>query len=393
MLRRLSKKSLFWPSAVIPLLLAGCATSYVTGEPEFILFSEETEINMGKNFSGEYLKEHDTYPDKELRDYVKDIGNKIARASHRPGLPYQFEVINEDTVNAFTFPGGQVFVYTGLLEKMENEAELAAVLAHEIGHNTARHGIKKLQANLGIQILSIAASVATGKDITDITANALNILLLGYSRQEELQADRLGLQYLINAAYNPEAMVWLQKIFLKMKEEEPSGIEKVLSTHPPSSERINKAQEEIVRLKKEIKIEVKGLVDEEEYKEKIHKRIEKDRDLMRSHFSEARLSKTPDGIVTDKFSVKNIDITMDIHWKDVKKELYKVSIELYEPKGRLVSKIRDKFTPQDTFINTTHTLTGIGIFAEKNNLIGKWKAKVLLNGFPVHEKVFYIESR
>lgn len=378
---------------IIPLLLAGCATSYVTGEPELILFSEESEINMGKNFSGEYLKEHDTYPDSELRDYIKNVGIKIAKTSHRPELPYRFEIINEDSINAFTFPGGQVFIYSGLLEKMENEAELAAVLAHEIGHNTARHGIKKLQANLGIQLLAIAASVSTGKNIAEITADALNILLLGYGRQEELQADRLGIQYMVNAGYEPEAMVWLQKIFLKMKEGEPNVIEKVLSTHPPSLERIAKTQEELEKLKAEGKRAAKGIVNEEEYKEKVVKKIERDRELIRSYFSKAIFSRTPDGTATDRFNVMDNDMTITLHWKGLKKESYTVSIEWHEPKGRLVHTMRDKFTSEDTTIYTSHTLKGIGSFAAKNNLTGRWKAKILLNGFSVYEKDLYIEYR
>ncbi len=128
-------------------LLQGCATNPVTGEQDFVLMSESEEISLGAKYNEQLLQEMSVYPDPELAAYVDQVGQRIAKVSHRPQLNYSFTVIDTPTVNAFALPGGYIYITRGILAYLNSEAELAAVLGHEVGHVTARHSVRQQSAS------------------------------------------------------------------------------------------------------------------------------------------------------------------------------------------------------------------------------------------------------
>lgn len=237
------------------VVLSGCATIYnpATQRHETLL-STPVEIaigNIARTQMGLFSLQMGKIDPNQLAR-VQTIGQQIAEVSDRKDVPYRFGAIQKKSLNAFALPGGTIYVHSGLAEKASDD-ELAAVIAHEVGHVAARHAAKHLQADLGFTLL-VQIAAATGADpASGQVANSIyGLLRNGYSRQDELEADRLGLHYADRAGYNPDGMV---TFFEKMLEEDP---EDPLSratvwqrTHPLASDRIQKAKEEIARLRQE----------------------------------------------------------------------------------------------------------------------------------------------
>jgi len=186
--------------------LIACASN-PTGGANFVLMSENTEIEKGRELHAEMLQQNPIYDDPELQAYVEKIGQKMAAISHRPDLDYVFTIIDSPDINAFALPGGFVYVNRGLLNYLNSEAQLAAVLGHEIGHITARHAVRQQTAARSASAASIALIFATGVDMRDTTSLISGALISGYGRDMELEADSLGAEYLYKAGYNPLAMV------------------------------------------------------------------------------------------------------------------------------------------------------------------------------------------
>ncbi|HEY7840592.1 MAG TPA: M48 family metalloprotease, partial [Gammaproteobacteria bacterium] len=189
---------------------AGCATNPVTGKQDIVLMSEKDEIAMGEQVNAQVMQGERIYNDVELQNYVQYVGNKLAQKSHRPGLNYRFTVLDSKDVNAFALPGGYIYVTRGLLAYLNSEAELAAVLGHEIGHVTARHAVRQHSAT---QLTSIGAAIGSafipgvgqaGYQLAGVLGEAM---LKGYGREHELEADRLGAEYLARTGYDPDAMI------------------------------------------------------------------------------------------------------------------------------------------------------------------------------------------
>ena len=130
------------PLIIVLFVLKGCATNPVTGNPDFVVISEQQEISIGANYHERILEENKILDDKELNDYVQKLGTEIARKSHRPNLKWKFTIIDSPQFNAFATPGGYVYMYRGMLNYFNSEAELVGVLGHEIGHITARHAVR-----------------------------------------------------------------------------------------------------------------------------------------------------------------------------------------------------------------------------------------------------------
>lgn len=223
-------------------MLTGCAATYnpATGKEEKIMYSREKEIAIGRAVAKKLEKKYKV--DKEKAQYVEWIGRRVAFASDRIDLPYSFKILDRKDLNALSLPGGPVYITKALVDKL-NEDELAAVLGHEIAHITARHGVKKLQAYKLYTLLTIA--LMTRKETrgaAKFTAQALNILSLGYSQEDELQADRLGATYAYKAGFDPWASLTVLK---KLQEEKKKkGVSSSwLSTHPLTSERISALKE------------------------------------------------------------------------------------------------------------------------------------------------------
>jgi len=189
-------------------LLPSCAINPATGTPDLVLMSESAEINMGKELHEKVLKSMPIYQDERLTAYIDSIGQKIVKNSDRPDIKYHFTILDSPNINAFALPGGYIYINRGLLAFLDSEAQLAAVLAHEIAHVTARHVVRQDTANKGASTLSIVSVFTTGSvvlgDVTNLMSTAA---VKGYGREMELEADGFGAEYLFNSGYDPHAMV------------------------------------------------------------------------------------------------------------------------------------------------------------------------------------------
>jgi predicted Zn-dependent protease len=204
------------------LVLSACATNPVSGRKDFVLMSEAQEVELGRQNDPAIRKQYGRYDDAALQAYVNAIGQRVAAKSHRAGLTFHFTVLDSEEVNAFALPGGYVYITRGILAYLQSEAELAAVLGHEIGHVTARHGVRQYTAATAAGLGATLASVfvpglgsASGQQLVSVLGNAL---LSGYGREHELEADRLGAQYLARSGYDPDAMIGVIGV-LKNQEE------------------------------------------------------------------------------------------------------------------------------------------------------------------------------
>ncbi len=241
--------SLALVALTIVMLSTGCATNPVSGEKDFVLMSEDQELEMGRQYHQEVLEQMPVYEDPELQAYVNRIGQEIAEKSHRQGLIYRFTVLDSPTVNAFALPGGYIYITRGILAYMNSEAHLAGVLGHELGHVTARHSVRQHSTGTLVQILGAAATVATGSRAVGDLSNTLGgALVSGYGRKMELEADRLGAEYLANTGYEPDEMIGVIGILKsqeqfeiqRAKEEnrEPRAYHGLFATHPANDRRL-----------------------------------------------------------------------------------------------------------------------------------------------------------
>ncbi len=242
------------------LTFFGCAINPVTGQRELMFISENQEIEFGKklypNTLWGDLGGGGEYKDEKLKTYLKDIVVRIHGVSHRPGLPVQFAIQNSSVPNAWAIPG-YVVMTRGLLAALDSEAEFTFVMGHEMGHVSARHSARQITRGMLHQIGLGAAGIALeDREASDIAlrlgAVGSSLLLLKYSRDDELQADRLGIQYMTNLGYNPENAVSAHKNLerasheylksLGKNAEERSFFEDLLSTHPRTAARIEEIQ-------------------------------------------------------------------------------------------------------------------------------------------------------
>ncbi len=153
----MNRNKIFLWAIVIIVLFIHCTTSYITGRRQFMLISEGEEINIGSNYAPQIVFEFGgAYKDDRLNDYMNDVGNSLARVSHRPTLDYHFKVVNSSIINAFALPGGYIYITRGMLDVLRNEAELAGILGHEIAHVCARHGASQMSKAMGFQIVLYA---------------------------------------------------------------------------------------------------------------------------------------------------------------------------------------------------------------------------------------------
>src|SRR5256885_287468 len=182
-----------------------CAVNPATGSRQLMLISESQEIAMGRDYDREVTASIGLYPDSALQGWIQQFGARLAATSERPNLPWSFRVVDDPVVNAFALPGGFIYVTRGILAHLNSEAELAGVVGHEIGHVTARHSASQMTkqqlAQVGLAVGAIA-SPELGR-YTGLASQALGVLFLKYSRDNESQADELGLRYLRRGRYDP----------------------------------------------------------------------------------------------------------------------------------------------------------------------------------------------
>lgn len=232
------------PIVLFAALTAACATNPVTGKKQISLLSEAEELAIGQQQDSEIRREMGVYDDPGLGRYVNDIGQELARSSHRPNLPWTFTIVDSSAINAFALPGGYVYVTRGLLAYLDDESELAGVLGHEIGHVTARHAAqaytRQAEANLGLNILSIF--VPSTRPFADLGATGLGVLFLKNGRENELEADRLGVEYGSGAGYDPAGVPRFLATLARVDALSDRGVPNWLSTHPAPESRVTKAE-------------------------------------------------------------------------------------------------------------------------------------------------------
>lgn len=223
---------------------AGCATNPITGEKEFMLFDEEHDVAIGRKYAPEVEKQMDgRIDDPELQQYIDRIGQRIVRVSQNRDFQYHFVALNHKSVNALALPGGYIYITKGMLKKLTTEAQLAAILGHEVTHVVARDVSAAISRDIGIGILLSAAT--SGKTPTGVrVAASLTRQLLGlrFSRKDERDADIGGLDYMVRAGYNPYGMVETMQILQKLQKSRPVEF---FSTHPNPENRIEYLTEEI----------------------------------------------------------------------------------------------------------------------------------------------------
>lgn len=227
------------------LFVGGCTTNPATGKRQLIIISLDQEIAMGAEAAPKFEEEFGgRVPNEQLLAYVRMVGNKLAAVSDRQ-MPYEYTLVTSDVPNAFALPGGKIFLTAGLMRLMSNERQLAAVLGHETAHVAAMHNVKGMQRQMGTALLvEIAGSIAgdsasAAESVTQVVATMAS---MKYSRGDELEADKYGMEYMTQAGYNPWGMVELLTVLVNLQESEPGMLEQLFMTHPASSERIADAK-------------------------------------------------------------------------------------------------------------------------------------------------------
>jgi predicted Zn-dependent protease len=234
------------------LAVTGCATNPVSGRPNVVMGTTQGEKETSRRYYEQIIKAYGLYEDQALQDYVQMVGSKVAKNSHLPDWDFKFTVLDDESVNAFTTGGGYVYVHRGLLSYMTSEAELAGVLGHEIGHVTARHPARRQTRGVLASVLATGAAIMTGSSAVAQLANiGAEAWLQGYGRENEMEADRLGLEYATKSGYRPEAFGEVFKVFKaqesfelqRAKDEgrEPQLYHGVFSSHPAPDARMVQA--------------------------------------------------------------------------------------------------------------------------------------------------------
>jgi predicted Zn-dependent protease len=244
-------------------VLLGCATNPVTGTSQLMLVSEDTEISIDRQHSPhQFSADYGPLQDKKLNEYISRTGQAMAPQTHRPKVPYSFQGVNAVYVNAYAFPGGSIGVTRGILLNLQNEAELAALIGHELGHVNARHtaAIMSKQLMTMAVVGGVAAYIGIKNDSSSagILAAQLGLLTSGvllakYSRDNERQADELGMSYIVKNGYSPEGMVGLMKMLNGLSKQKGDITQILFATHPMSDERygdaVKRAQDEYAAYK------------------------------------------------------------------------------------------------------------------------------------------------
>jgi predicted Zn-dependent protease len=235
-------KRLFFLIVLSLLFFFGCAINPATKKYDFVLMSEQQELDIGKKMAPEIAREYGIYESESLQQYVNSVGQSIAESSDRPDLSYRFTVLNSPIVNAFALPGGYIFITRGLIAHMNSEAELSSVLAHEISHVTARHSVRQYTKSVSYQVGTGIASIfmPEAANFSNFMDLAFTTISSGYSRAYETEADMLALRYAETAGYDACAIGSMLKTLNLL--DRYNGGEKthtsLFATHPETEKRI-----------------------------------------------------------------------------------------------------------------------------------------------------------
>ena len=247
---RLTRRQFLWLSSMAAAgYVFGCATDPVTGKQQFMLVSEDTEIQIDKQYAPlQFSSDFGEVQDSRLNGYIGQIGKKMAAASHRPHMPYSFRVVNATYVNAYAFPGGSIAATRGILLELDNEAELASLLGHELGHVNARHSAEQMSKGQltqalvgGVSVLAGTQSAVLGDLAGQLGQIGAGVLLASYSRDNEREADALGMEYMAGAGYGTEGFVGLMEMLNSLSKHKSTTVDLLFATHPMSQERYDTA--------------------------------------------------------------------------------------------------------------------------------------------------------
>ncbi len=247
------------------LPLGSCATNPATGESQLSLIGQGQEIQMGQQGAAQVRQTIGVYQDPGLEAYVQQVGLSLARVSERPDLPWSYQVADEPVVNAFALPGGFIFVTRGILPYLDNEAQLAIIMGHETGHVTARHSVQQISrqelAQLGLGLGAIF--VKPIRQFGGLLSGGLQVLFLKYSRDDEQQADALGIRYAVKDGYDPNQAIGVFEMLDRQEQAAGgSGVPSWLATHPAPQNRIQDIRQQIDTLPAS---ERSGKVDRDAY--------------------------------------------------------------------------------------------------------------------------------
>ena len=250
------KLTAVFAATLIPLSFSGCTKNAATGKNILTLgMSRDQEIALGSEAAPEFTKEFGgAVENPRLQKYVADIGKKMASQTeaNNPTLPWEFTLLNTEVVNAFALPGGKVFFTRGLAQKLTSEAQMAGVIGHEIGHVTAQHGSQRIAqaglTNLGVAAVAIGVGASGNEDVQrygaiGVPALAMGgqLVLLKFGRNEELEADRLGVRYMSAVGYNPRGQMEVMQVLASLSK--GGGTPAILSTHPDPGARVQAIQD------------------------------------------------------------------------------------------------------------------------------------------------------
>ncbi|MDC0403481.1 M48 family metalloprotease [Porticoccaceae bacterium] len=240
---------------IVGAALTACAVNPVTGERELALVSEAQEIELGRANYANYRQQQggDYRLQPELGDYVAEVGRRLAAFSDRPDLPYEFIVINNPTANAWALPGGKIAINSGLLRHLDDEAQLAAVIGHEIIHAAARHGAAQMSRSMLLNVGLAAIAVGTEGQAAEWLGTASQYgaaaWMARYGRADELESDYHGIKLMVAAGYDPLAAVELQETFVELSEARSNDfISALFASHPPSQERVDANRQQVEEL-------------------------------------------------------------------------------------------------------------------------------------------------
>jgi len=238
--------------SILPQPIAHAEYNRATKEDEFILVSTDHEVRMGTSITVNVEKRFGLAQDPLLQKRINDIGQKIARICDRQDISYHFKVLvgkdlkPEQKFNAFALPGGYIYLFEEIVDKLETDNQIAAVIAHEIGHITAKHSVKRLQGSLGAMALQLLTSrMETDAESRRRSRSAINLLMLSYSREDEFMADKLGVKYMKLSGYEPEASVKVIEKMIEMQRKGPMRRYTSYRTHPYLVERKAMVKKEI----------------------------------------------------------------------------------------------------------------------------------------------------
>ena len=228
---------------VVAGYLFGCAVHPVTLDKQFMIVSEEKELAIGERSDPLIVQQFGYYNDPAMQEYVNEVGQKLVKVCARKNIVYHFTVLDSPDVNAFACPGGYIYVTRGILATMNSEAELAGVLAHEIGHVVGRDSANMISQQSMFQVMALAGMAAGSatRELAMAGSMLFEAMMLGYGREKEFLADSQGVDYMFKAGYDPMQMVALQATLGKLYQG-PAGYAQYLTTHPNIGDRMNRSK-------------------------------------------------------------------------------------------------------------------------------------------------------